>query len=236
MCPLLVAQRLSVSGHNRSGTLEVMRVVTIEWGDGLTGHLVEGARTPGILLAHGAGAGQDHPGVTALRDGLSSAGFPVLTFAYPYMERGSRRPDRAPTLLAAHAAAADWFRRNVTERIVFAGRSMGGRIASMLVAQGERADGLILYAYPLHPPGRYDRLRVEHLPQIEVPMLFFTGTRDAFARSDLVDAYLRPLPHARVELIEGADHGFTVLKRSGLTKEAVMDEIVRKSTEWIAAL
>ena len=113
---------------------------------------------------------------------------------------------------------------------------MGGRIASMLVAEGEQASGLILYAYPLHPPGRHDRPRVEHLSQIDIPMLFFVGTRDAFARPDLVDAHLRPLPRSQIELVEGADHGFAVLKRSGFTKEAVLGEIVKKSVVWIERL
>lgn len=215
-----------------------MRNVAIEWsaGETVTGRLVEGSRPVGVLLAHGAGAGQDHPGVTAIRDGLSEAGWPVLTFAYPYMERGSRRPDRAPRLMAAHRAAAAWLREHGTSRVVLAGRSMGGRIASMLVAEGEPAEGLILYAYPLHPPGKPERLRVEHLSRIDVPMLFFIGARDPFARADLVDAHLRSLSLATIESVAGADHSFAVLKRSGTSREAVMGEIVRKSTAWLSRL
>lgn len=121
----------------------------------------------------------------------------------------------------------------MTDRLILAGRSMGGRIASMLAAEGEPAEGLICYSYPLHPPGRYDRLRIEHLPNIDIPALYFVGGRDAFARADLVDRYLRPLPGATVEVVDEADHALKAPKRTGLTTEQIMDSIVRTSVEWI---
>lgn len=212
-----------------------MQTVTIPWGEGkaVSGRYLSGDRRPGVVLAHGAGVGQEHPGITTIRDGLAAAGFPVLTFNYPYMEAGRKSPDPANTLLAAHRSAVAWFRRHVTDRVVLAGRSMGGRMASMLAADGEPCDGLILYAYPLHPAGRSDRLRIEHLGRITVPMLFFVGTRDRLALPDLVDAHLRALPTAVVVDIPDADHSFRVPKRTGRTWEEVMDEIVSRSVAWL---
>lgn len=215
-----------------------MREIVIEFGDDQTvkGRLAEGDRHPAVLLAHGAGAGQDHPLVALLRDGLASHGYPVVTFEYSYMAEGRRRPDRTPVLMSVHRAALDWVRTHLTERVILAGRSMGGRIASMLAAEGSPAQGLICYSYPLHPPGRYDQIRAEHLWRVRVPMLFFVGGRDGFARTDLVDAYLRPLPGATVEVLDGADHSLKMLKRSGVTTEQVIEGIVETSVDWIGSL
>jgi len=215
-----------------------MRRIVIEWEEDRTveGRLVEGDRLPAILLAHGAGVGQEHPLIASLRDGLASHGHPVVTFEYPYMAEGRRRPDRTPTLMAAHRAALTWVRDNVTDRVILAGRSMGGRIASMLAAEGGPSEALICYSYPLHPPGRLDKVRAEHLWRVEVPMLFFVGGRDAFAKKDLVDDYLRPLPRAKVEVMKAADHSLKVLKRSGTTTQAVLDRMVEISAQWIAGL
>jgi predicted alpha/beta-hydrolase family hydrolase len=215
-----------------------MREIAIDCGDGrtVTGRLAEGDRRPAVLLAHGAGAGQDHPLVARIRDGLALHGYPVVTFEYFYMAEGRRRPDRAPALMSAHRAALDWVCTHLTERVILAGRSMGGRIASMLAAEGAPAEGLICYSYPLHPPGRYDKLRAEHLWRVRMPMLFFVGGRDAFARTDLVDAYLRPLPGATVEVVDGADHSLKMLKRSGVTTEQVIERIVGTSVDWIESL
>lgn len=215
-----------------------MQTVMIEWADGsaVSGRLVSGAREPGVVLAHGAGVGQDHPGITTIRDGLAAAGFPVLTFNYPYMDAGRGGPDPASRLLAVHRAATAWFREHVTDRMVLAGRSMGGRMASMLAAEGEPCDALILYAYPLHPAGKPDRLRVDHLERITVPMLFFVGTRDRLALPELVDRHLRTLPNATVVDIPDADHSFKVPKRTGRTWDDVMEEVVARSVEWLERL
>lgn len=190
---------------------------------------------PAILLAHGAGTNQDHRSIVALRDGLAAHRLPVLTFNYPYTERGSGRPDRQETLLDTHRAAAAWLRSR-HDGIVMAGRSMGGRMATYLAADGESCRGLVLYAYPLHPAGKPDRLRVDHLGDIPVPSLFFTGTRDALAQPDLVERHLRPLPRARLELIEDADHSFRVPKRSGRTSDEVLTWIVDRTAQWVKAL
>ncbi len=212
--------------------------VSLRWStdETVTGRLLEGRRSPGFLLAHGAGAGQDHPGVTGISDGLGAAGYPVLTFNYPYMQAGKRRPDQTAKLLACHRAAADWFRQSVEPNVILAGRSMGGRMATYLAAGGEPCAGLVLYAYPLHPAGRPDRLRSEHLARIGVPMLFFTGSRDPLALPDLVDVHLRPLPTATVDVIDGADHSFRVPKRSARTQEEVLSAIVARTVDWVKSL
>ena len=188
-----------------------------------------------VLMAHGAGAGQDHPGITAIRDGLVVRGHPVLTFDYPYMEAGRRFPDRREVLLGCHRAAAAWLRQRFP-RFVMAGRSMGGRMASYLAAQGEPCSGLVFYAYPLHPVGKPDRPRADHLSEIQAPMLFFTGSRDSMALPDLVDRRLVPLERATIEIIPDADHGFRVPKRSGRTREEVIEWAVTRTSEWMAAL
>ncbi len=130
----------------------------------------------------------------ALRDGLAGAGFPVLTFNYPYTEAGKKRPDTQAKLLECHRAVLAWFGAEVSERVVLAGRSMGGRMGTYLAAEGEPCDGLILFAYPLHPAGRPEKLRKDHLPEITQPMLFCVGTRDALSKMDLYDRWVRPLP------------------------------------------
>ena len=129
-----------------------------------------------------------------LRDGLGKAGLTVLTFNYLYSEAGRKSPDAQPLLLGAHRAARDHLEAEVGGSVVLAGRSMGGRMGTYLAAAGEPALGLVLYAYPLHPPGKPDKLRADHLPAITAPMLFFQGTRDPLSRMELFDRYVRPLP------------------------------------------
>lgn len=215
--------------------------VEILWGDDRT---VSGRWTPprapgasdaAVLLAHGAGAGQDHQGITAIRDGLAARGHPVLTFDYPYMEAGRRFPDRREVLLECHRSAAAWLRERFP-RLVLAGRSMGGRMASYLAAAGEPCAGLVFYAYPLHPVGRPDRPRADHLASVRAPMLFFTGGRDSMAIPEMVDRWLTPLERAVIEIIPGADHGFRTLKRLGRTREEVIEWAAARTSEWMAGL
>ena len=106
-------------------------------------------------------------------------------------------------------------------------------MGTYLAAAGEDVRGLVLYAYPLHPAGKPDRLRIDHLSDITAPMLFFCGTRDPLARVDLIEAHLRPLPTATLELIEDADHSFRVPKRTGRTVGEVLDGIATRTVEWL---
>ncbi|MEX0946822.1 MAG: alpha/beta family hydrolase, partial [Acidimicrobiia bacterium] len=111
-------------------------------------------------------------------------------------EAGRKSPDRQAVLLDCHSAARDYLGELAGSLPVLAGRSMGGRMGTYLAAAQEPCRAVVLYAYPLHPPGKPDRLRIEHLPDIKVPMLFFQGTRDALSRMDLFDLHIRPLPTA----------------------------------------
>lgn len=164
---------------------------------------------PLVVLAHGAGTNQRHPMISGLATALADAGHGVMTFDYPYSQAGRRAPDRTPKLLACHRAVAREARRRSGAAPVLAGRSMGGRMATMLAAEGDvDVAGLVCLAYPLHPAGKPDRLRVDHLASIDVPMLFFQGSRDSLSRSELFDRHIRPLPNATVVDMEGADHSF----------------------------
>lgn len=170
--------------------------------------------------------------MTLLRDGLGSAGYRVLTFNYPYTERGAKTPDRGERLIACHMGAAEFFRPLVA-RLFMAGRSMGGRMATMLVAEGEPADGIVLYSYPLHPAGEPDKLRIDHLPKVPAPMLFVQGTRDPLSRMDLFERHIASLPNAQVELLEGAGHGS---RGGGWTAETITERYVSATRAWIDGL
>jgi uncharacterized protein len=168
----------------------------------------------GVALWPGAGSSSDHPGLVAVETAL--APLPVERIDFPYRREGRRAPDRAPKLLASLREEIDhlcarW--RTAPERLVLGGRSMGGRIASMAVAGGLPAAGLVLIAYPLHPPGKPERLRIEHLPDICVPTLFVSGDRDNFGTpEELAEAHdllagpvtVHAVPGGRHEL-KGAD-------------------------------
>lgn len=161
-----------------------------------------------VVLAHGAGTDQHHPMIVGIAEALVAVGLRVVTFNYPYTEMGRRRPDRTETLLTCHRAVVEAVRSRHGERLVLAGRSMGGRMGTMLAAEETPSRGVIAYAYPLHPAGRPDRLRIDHLSSIQVPQLFFQGSRDALSRPDLFDRHVRPLASATVVDMPGADHSF----------------------------
>lgn len=189
-----------------------------------------------VIIAHGAGGSMDTPSIVSLQSRLASAGVGAVRFNFLYSERGRRSPDRRPTLLACWRSVAEWVERELQpKRLVLAGRSMGGRMASYLVADGFPCDGLIFLAYPLHPPGKPDKQRRDHLATIGVPMLFVSGTRDNFAYLDL----LRPLVEelgARLQLIEGGDHGFKVPKKLGRSSEDVEDEVASTVLAFVKSL
>ena len=114
---------------------------------------------------------------------------------------------------------------------------MGGRMASHLAADGEPCEGLILFSYPLHPPGRPEKLRVEHLPSITVPVLSLTGTRDAFVTKELYDEHLGSMPNVTTHWLEDADHSYRVRKKvTGRTRDDVVDELIDVTVEWLSAL
>lgn len=206
-----------------------MRELTIHWdAAGVTARLC-GEGSDGILVAHGAGTNQDHPFMVLLRDALAAEGNTVMTFNYPYTERGSKRPDRLEKLLACHRAAADTLAPEV-DHVYLSGRSMGGRIGTYVVADGFAAAGLVLYAYPLHPAGKPEKLRISQFEDIAIPMLFFQGTRDALSRMDIFDEHVRPLPNAEVVILEGAGHS---PQGGGWTPESTAGRLSEATTSWV---
>lgn len=193
---------------------------------------LEGEGETGILLATGAGTGQDHPGVAGLRSRLSRH-FRVMTFEYAYRAAGRRFPDRQPRLLAVHRSAAARLREEVDDRLVLAGRSMGGRMSTILASQGEPCRAVVAYGYPLHPPGKPDQLRVEHLPGLTVPKLFISGDRDVLATPALVDAHLSSLSTSTVTWVEGADHSF---RKRGVSHDEMLDHLAALTVAWLRSL
>lgn len=206
----------------------------------------------GFVLAHGAGARYDHAGMAALAAALAHHGFAVLRFNFRYTEKGRRSPDRAPVAVQTWFDVWNWVRRRPEVDglpLLAGGRSFGGRMATLAAAEpggGRGAEpgaepfnphGLILFAYPLHPPGKPDKLRTEHLGSISAPLLFLSGTRDSFATVSLMDAAVAGLgPSATLHWLEGADHGFKVLKRSGRTDDEVREESAEVAGSWCRRL
>lgn len=189
-----------------------------------------------MLLAHGAGGNMHDAGLTKRATLLRECGLDVARFNFLYRAAHRSYPDKMPQLLECYRAViASVQERAKPKRLFIGGHSMGGRAATMLAAAGFACDGLILFAYPLHPPGRHEQLRDAHLPMIRVPGLCFSGTRDDFARRDLMDAAVGKLPNWTQHWLEHADHGFRVPKKSGRTEHDLFDEVARAVREWLAA-
>ena len=201
---------------------------------------VDGPLHVAVVLAHGAGSDMDQPLLRALADALVGRGALVLRFNFAYADAGRGAPDRPPMLLATYRAAVAWLLAQPEAEgraLVLGGKSMGGRMASHLAAQGDACDGLYLVGYPLHPAGRPEVMRDAHLPEVPCPMLFLAGTRDPLC--DL--AKLRPVlarigPRADLVVIEGGDHSFAVPKKSGRSAADVLAELVDASARWMAKL
>jgi uncharacterized protein len=169
-----------------------------------------GKTAPILVLAHGAGRDMEDPLLVGFAESLGGAGVSSLRFNFPYRELGRKAPDPEPVLRAAWEAA--FGRGDELGTPVWAGgKSLGGRIASMVVADGLPAAGLIFVGYPLHPPGKPERIRDAHLSSIRVPMLFLQGTKDPFARPDLFEKTLKRLgDRGTLHAVEGGDHSFRV--------------------------
>jgi predicted alpha/beta-hydrolase family hydrolase len=188
------------------------------------------------VFAHGAGAGMRHPFMEALAQQLAARGVATLRYQFPYTEQGARRPDPEPTLLAAVRAAVAAGREAAGGLPLLAGgKSMGGRMTSRAAAAAplEGVRGLVFVGFPLHPAGQPGVTRAEHLARVTVPMLFLQGTRDTLAQLALLTPIVEQLGgRATLRVIEDADHGFHVLKRSGRTDELVLDELADAVAEW----
>jgi hypothetical protein len=215
---------------------------TVAIGDATTRAVYEpgadGTDAAVFICAHGAGGSLSDKGVLATAAALRANGIGVVRFNFLYRERKSGRPDPMPALMKTTSAIVDRVRSELApRRLLIGGRSMGGRAASMLAADGFAADGLLLLAYPLHPPGQPDKLRDAHLPRIAMPVLCFSGTRDPFCTPSLMEAALRTVTTSwDMRWVEGADHSFHVLKSSGRTDAGVMAEIGAESRAWLDRL
>ena len=182
----------------------------------------------GVLLAPGAGGSADSPALVSLAEAVAMTGVGVDRMDFPYRLAGRRRPDAQKVLEASVRERANAFAQRLgvgTDELVLGGRSMGGRICSQVVAEGLSAAGLALVSYPLHPPGHPERLRTGHFPAIEVPCLFVSGTRDAFAAPDELERATTAIA-GRVSHVwlEGGDHG---LRKHG-------DDAARAVAGWLA--
>ncbi len=193
-----------------------------------------------LVLGHGAGAGMHHRFMDAIARRLATVSLATLRYQFPYMEAGARRPDPQPILLATvRSAVAVALKEAPQLPLLAGGKSMGGRMTSMAAAQQplDGVRGIVFLGFPLHPAARPSTGRAEHLSDVTVPMLFLAGTRDKLAGLDL----LRPVcdglgDAARLHVVEGADHSFAVLKRSGRTDDEVLDELAATTRTWVAEL
>jgi uncharacterized protein len=198
----------------------------------------KGAELPLFVCAHGAGGSMSDRATLATASAFRDHGIGVVRFNFLYKERKSGRPDPMPLLMETTAAVVAHVRTELSpKRLVIGGRSMGGRAASMLAADGYSADGLLLLAYPLHPAGQPEKLRDAHLPKIRMPVLAFSGTRDALCTRALMERALATVTAPwDMRWIEGADHSFHVLKSSGTNDAAVMEHIAEFSAAWLDCL
>jgi predicted alpha/beta-hydrolase family hydrolase len=189
------------------------------------------------LLAHGAGAGMRHHFLEDVAGALAVRGVATLRYQFPYVEHGSRRPD-PPGMLEATVRAAVAKARELAPDLplVAGGKSMGGRMTSNAMAHRslDGVRGLVFLGFPLHPPKQPGVARGEHLARVQVPMLFLQGTRDTLADLELITGVCERLgPQATLHVVEGADHSFSVLKRSGRTDAEVLEELADTITDWV---
>jgi len=196
-----------------------------------------------LILAHGAGAGQTSPFIMRFAEGLSARGLPVVTFNFLYTEQGRRAPDRAPKLEACYRAVVATVRARAPERaLLIGGKSMGGRIATQIAATPDAEDeaglraadvaGVVALGYPLHPPGRLDKMRDAHLPQINVPVLVVQGARDTFGTEAELRPVLARMPQARLLVIEGADHSLNIRRKSAPSQDVVRADVMDEIVHW----
>ncbi len=195
-------------------------------------------KSTAVIVAHGAGNDMNTPLLQAFSGHLAESGYHVLRFNFLYTERGKKAPDRKPALVKTWAAAFSYAGQVLggkTQKWVAAGKSMGGRIASEMAAEGILpVNRLIFLGYPLHPAGKSENLRDAHLYGIQVPMLFFAGTRDQLCDMQKLQTVLKKVTTpAELYVIEGGDHSFKTPRSLRRTEEDVFADISRKSVEWL---
>ena len=191
-----------------------------------------------LILGPGAGAGQTSDFIMSFASGLTARGIDMVTFNFLYREQGRRIPDPNDKLDACYRAVIEAVREQMKsgrDALAIGGKSMGGRIASQVAAAGiGDLAGLVFLGYPLHPPGRPDRLRAKHLSDIKAPMLFVQGSRDAFGTPDELRPIVTPLESpADVYVVEGGDHSFKVRKGAGVSQEDIYRTIQDHIAAWL---
>ena len=202
---------------------------------GAVGYRADGKSDVLLVLAHGAGAGQQHPFMTAVAKGFATRGVDVVTFDFPYMRERRKIPDKAPVLERAFTeivtAARQW---SSATRCFIGGKSMGGRMATHLgAAHLDGLSGIIVFGYPLHPPGKPEQLRVAHLGSIAVPVLIIQGERDAFGTPQELKLPLETMT-AKVTLhvVAKGDHSLAV---SGRPRDQVLNDVLDVAAAWMRA-
>lgn len=202
---------------------------------GAVGYRADGKPDALLVLAHGAGAGQQHPFMTAVAKGFVARGVDVVTFDFPYMRERRKIPDKAPVLEKAFAdvvaSAREW---SSATRMFIGGKSMGGRMATHLgAAPLEGLAGIIVFGYPLHPPGKPAQLRVQHLPSIAVPVLIVQGERDAFGSpQELKPAIETMTAQVTLHAVAKGDHSLAV---GGRPRDEILNEVLDVAAAWIRA-
>ena len=212
--------------------------IEVRPGEAVSALLVRPAQSRACyVFAHGAGAGMTHSSMEMVAAGLAERGIATLRYQFPYMEKGSKRPDPPAVALAAvRAAVAEAGRCCPGLALIAGGKSFGGRMTSQAQAlsplSGVRA--LAFLGFPLHPAGKPSSDRAKHLADVDIPMLFLQGTRDALAELRLLEPVVKSLgSRARLHLVEGADHSFHVLKSSGRNDREVMDKVLDAFAAWV---
>ncbi len=194
-----------------------------------------------LILAHGAGASQTSGFMVLFANALAARGIDAVTFNFVYSEEGRRLPDRNAKLEACYRKVIAAFRGGSLvkdagrRKLVIGGKSMGGRIASQIAAvEGDGIAGVVALGYPLHPPGRPDKLRTMHLPDIRAPLLFVQGSRDAFGTPDELRPIMKSLPKpADLYVVEGGDHSFKVPKKAPLSQDEVYNLVLDEIVRWL---
>jgi predicted alpha/beta-hydrolase family hydrolase len=191
-----------------------------------------------LIIAHGAGGPMHTPSIRYFHTELAKRGFLTVKFNFPYMEAHRRVPDRREILEESYRTIVDQAKNSKTKpnRMFIGGKSMGGRIASQIAANGVDVNGLFFLGYPLHPIGKTDQLRDEHLYRIKKPMLFVSGTRDSFARKDLLEKVVSKIgPNAQIHWIQNGDHSFkTPDAKKG--SEDTLQEALASLLDWLQTI
>ena len=193
-----------------------------------------------LILGHGAGAGQYSAWMVDMASALADRGLDVVTFNFLYTERGRKPPDRTPVLEATWRAVIDAVSRDArlgAQALVIGGKSMGGRMATHIAAAGDpRVRGVVLFGYPLHPPGQPGKMRDAHLPAVTVPVLFVQGSKDTFGGPDELEPVIRRMTASvTLRAVEGGDHSLVVTRKAAVQAQ-VMDGVRDAVAAWVGTV